>query len=110
MSPPILEGLPDSPYAAELRKARPAGRFAPALEADYLGTFLRENRTLVRLSCTLAVLFIVLRGLEAVMGSGAPGSRSVFFAVLACSLALAWLAWSRRYERFYLLSRSFYSR
>ena len=39
MSPPSLEGLHDSPYAAELRKARPAARFAPALEADYISTF-----------------------------------------------------------------------
>jgi diguanylate cyclase (GGDEF)-like protein len=102
MSPPILEGLPDSLYAAELRKAHPAGRFAPALEADYIATFLRENRPLVRLSCTLAVLFIVLRALEAVIGSGAPESRLPFFVVLACSVTLAWLAWSRRYERYYL--------
>ena len=64
MSPPSLEGLHDSPYAAELRKARPAARFAPAMEADYIRSFLRDNRTLVRLSCTLAVLLIVLRGIE----------------------------------------------
>ena len=60
-SPPSLEGLHDSPYAAELRKARPGARFAPAMEADYLRVFLRDNRTLVRLSCTLAVLLIALR-------------------------------------------------
>ncbi len=102
LSPPSLEGLPDSPYAAELRKARPGGRFAPPLEADYLSTFLRENRALVRLSCTLAVLFALLRGFEVAIGSGAPESRPVFLVVLASSLALVWLAWSRGYERHYL--------
>ncbi|HVS77700.1 MAG TPA: diguanylate cyclase [Steroidobacteraceae bacterium] len=99
---PSLEGLHDSPYAAELRKERVAPRFAPAIEADYLRTHLRESRTLVRLSTTLAVLFIALRGLEVAIGSGAPKSAPIFFAVLAASLALAWLAWSRGYERHYL--------
>jgi diguanylate cyclase (GGDEF)-like protein len=104
LSPPGLEGLPDSPYAAELRKAAPNVRFGPAMEADYVRSFLRDNRTLVRLSCTLAVLFIALRGLEVAVGSGAPrsGSAPVFIAVLATSLVLAWLAWSRGYERHYL--------
>jgi diguanylate cyclase (GGDEF)-like protein len=101
-SPPSLEGLHDSPYAAELRKARPSARFAPAMEADYLRAFLRESRTLVRLSCTLAVLFIVLRGFEAALGSGVKGSGPVFALVLVTSLALVWLAWSHRYERYYL--------
>jgi len=104
MSPPILEGLPDSPYAAELRKARPAARFAPTMEADYVRSFLRENRTLVRLSCTLAVLFQALRALEVVVGGGSAGQASipVFLVVLASSLSLAWLAWSHGYERLYL--------
>ncbi|MHB8815076.1 MAG: hypothetical protein ACYDAE_17640, partial [Steroidobacteraceae bacterium] len=68
-SPPSLEGLFDSPYAAELRKARPAARFARPMEAEYLRAFLRDNLTLVRLSCTLAVLLIALRGFESLVGS-----------------------------------------
>lgn len=102
VTPPSLDGLHDSPYAAELRKAPPAARFAPAMEADYLRASLRDYRPLVRLSCTLAVLFIALRGVEVSIGSGAPRSVPVFCAVLATSLALAWLAWSRSYERHYL--------
>ena len=103
MSPPSLEGLQDSPYAAELRKAHPASRFAPAIEADYLRSVLRQSRALVRLSCTLAVLFIGLRGLEVALGSAVPASsRLTFLVVVAVSLALAWLAWSRSYERHYL--------
>src|SRR5690348_1146729 len=103
MSPPSLEGLQDSPYAAELRKAHPASRFAPAIEADYLRSVLRQSRALVRLSCTLAVLFIGLRGLEVALGSAVPASsRLTFLVVVAVSLVLAWLAWSRSYERHYL--------
>jgi diguanylate cyclase (GGDEF)-like protein len=102
-SPASLEGLNDSPYAAELRRARPAARFAPAMEADYVRSFLRDNRTLVRLSCTLAVLLIALRGLEALIGTtGGQSSAAAFLVVGAASLALVWLAWSRNFERHYL--------
>jgi len=102
LSPPSLEGLPDSPYAAELRKARPSARFEPDMEADYVRSFLRESRTLVRLSCTLAVLLMVLRAIEVRVGAIGETSRPVFLAVLLASIGLAWLAWSRGYERHYL--------
>jgi diguanylate cyclase (GGDEF)-like protein len=103
MSPPILEGLPDSPYAAELRKARPGARFASSMEADYVRSFLRDNHTLVRLSCTLAVLLQVLRASEVLLGSlGGESSLALFLVVLFSSVVLAWLAWSRGYERHYL--------
>lgn len=103
LSPPSLEGLPDSPYAAELRKAHANARFPAAMEAEYVCEFLRDSRTLVRLSCTLAVLLLALRGLEVLVGGNVgQTSRLGFLAVLAASVALAWLAWSRRYERLYL--------
>ena len=103
MSPPSLEGLPDSPHAAELRKARPGARFAPALEAEYVRSFLRDNRTLVRLSCTLAVLLMALRGLEVLVGSAvAQSSGPAFLVASVPSFILVWLAWSRRYESLYL--------
>jgi diguanylate cyclase (GGDEF)-like protein len=102
-SPPSLEGLYDSPYAAELRKARPSARFAPEMEAEYLRAFLRDNRTLVRLSCTLGVLFMVLRGIEVVVGSATgETSRPVFFGVMLAAVILVWLAWSPQYESHYL--------
>ncbi|MDE2263623.1 MAG: GGDEF domain-containing protein [Gammaproteobacteria bacterium] len=103
LSPPTLEGLPDSPYAAELRKARPSARFAAAMEAEYVRGFLRDNRTLVRLSCTLAVLLLALRGFEVLIGgSSGESSRPAFLGVAGTSLILLWLAWSRGYERRYL--------
>jgi diguanylate cyclase (GGDEF)-like protein len=103
ISPPSLEGLDDSPYAAELRKANPAPCFAPAMEADYVRSFLRDNRTLVRLSCTLAVLLIALRALEVLIGgtAGVPAGAA-FLLVGVASVILAWLAWSGHYERRYL--------
>ncbi|MBW4051453.1 MAG: GGDEF domain-containing protein [Proteobacteria bacterium] len=102
-SQPSLEGLEDSPYAAELRKVRPSTRFAPDMEAEYLRAFLAENRSLVRLTSILAVLFIALRAAEAAAGSTIPEhSAPVVFGVLSSSLALLWLAWSRAYERHYL--------
>ena len=102
-SPPSLEGLPDSPHAAELRKARPSARFAPVLEAEYVRSYLRDNRTLVRLSCTLAVLLLALRVLEVRIGTAVGQSSVPAFLVAAVpSFILVWLAWSRRYERHYL--------
>jgi diguanylate cyclase (GGDEF)-like protein len=103
LSPPSFEGLPDSPYAAELRKARASARFPAAMEAEYVCGSLRDNRTLVRLSCTLALLLMALRGIEVLIGSSVgETSRPAFLAVLAASGVLAWLAWSHRYERLYL--------
>src|SRR6185437_2222093 len=103
LSPPSLEGLHDSPYAAELRRARPSARFPRAMEAEYLRAFLRDNRTLVRLSCTLAVLLMALRALEVLLDSATgESSRLSFLGVGAISLILVWLAWSRGYERHYL--------
>lgn len=104
MSPPSLEGLPDSPYAAELRKAQSTPRFAPAMEGEYVQSFLRDNLTLVRLSTTLALLLLALRGLEVHIGIGlaAAASGPIFLGVLVSSVILAWLAWTRHYERHYL--------
>ena len=103
LSPPSLEGLHDSPYAAELRRPRPGARFPRALEAEYIRVFLRGNRTLVRLSCTLAVLLLALRAFEVLIGSSTgESSRAALLGVAAISLILVWLAWSRGYERHYL--------
>ena len=103
ISPPSLEGLYDSPYAAELRKRQLPARFAPAMEADYVLGFLRDNRPLVRLSCTLAVLLVALRCIEVLLGSAVGvSSRPLFLGVLFVSVFLAWISWSRGYERHYL--------
>lgn len=100
---PSLEALPDSPYAAQLRKQPAGARFASPMEAEFLRSRLREDRVLVRIACTLALLLIVLRGGESF--AAAFGIRIIltrFAAVFASSVVLAWLAWSRSYEQRYL--------
>ena len=100
---PGLEALPDSPYAAQLRTGSPGARFPRPLEAEYLRDSLRENRLLIRVVCTLTALLLVLRLAELVIGLGPmrrPGAS--FELVLVTSLALLWLAWGARFERWYL--------
>jgi len=97
-----LDSLPDSPYAAELRKQPASARFAAPVEGEFRSSNLRENRTLVRVACTLALLLIALRGAEVLAVPAARPSLVVFILVLSSSSALAWLAWSRAFERHYL--------
>ncbi len=95
--------LPDSPYAAELRK-RPAGaRFAAPVETEYLRNRLREDRAVVRLTNTLALVLLALRGAESAgAAGGAPMTLMAFTAALASTVVLVWLAWTRSYEQRYL--------
>ncbi len=100
---PSLEALPDSPYAAELRKQPAGARFAAPVEGEYLRSRLREDRALVRFTCTLALLLMALRGSESLASALRSSSVLPVFAVaLGCSIVLAWLAWSRSYEQRYL--------
>ncbi len=97
-----LEALPDSHYAAELRRQPETARFAAPVEAEYRRSALRENRTLIRLACTLALLLLGLRAGEAISGSGSLASLALLPTVVLSSAVLAWLAWSRGFERHYL--------
>ncbi len=97
-----LEALPDSHYAAELLKQPERTRFSTPVEAEYRRSTLRENRTLVRLACTLALVLLGLHAGEVIAGSGSFGSLFLFPVVLMSSAVLTWLAWSRGFERHYL--------
>lgn len=99
---PSLDALPDSPYAAELRKHPGCKRFAAPVEAEFRRSNLRENRSLVRLACTLALLLIALRGAEVLAIPATRPSLALFIVVLSSSSALVWLAWGRAFERHYL--------
>lgn len=99
---PSLDALPDSHYAAELRKQPESARFAAPVEAEYRRSTLRENRALVRLACTLALLLFGLHAGEVIAGSGSFASLVLSPVVLMSSAVLAWLAWSRGFERHYL--------
>lgn len=108
LPPPSPAGLPDSPYAAELRKVPPSERFAPQMESEFVRSRVREDRILVRIACVLALVIIGLRGIESLVGinNGVAPWRvlcvSIFGLVFASSLMLAWLAFSAGYERRYL--------
>lgn len=100
---PSLEALPDSPYAAELRKQPAATRFAAPLEVEYLRHKLRQERWLVRLVCTLAPILLMLRDGEALLfGPQVRIAVAATALVLTAGLALAWLCWSGYYEQHYL--------
>ena len=99
---PGLEALPDSHYAAELRKEPGSRCFIAPVEAEYRRSSLLENRALVRLVCTLALLLFGLHAGEVLAGVAAAGSLVLSAVVLLSSAVLAWLAWSRGFERHYL--------
>ena len=88
--------------------ADPAMRFEPELEAEYLRTRLINGRTLIRMTCLLALVVTVLRLVEiAVTGHGILLRSSPYviifpLVVLLSSLSLAWFAWSPSFVRRYL--------
>jgi diguanylate cyclase (GGDEF)-like protein len=94
---------PDSPYAVEPHRSAADRGFCPRLEAEYGRTRLMDDRALVRVTCVLAVLAAVVRGVEqAVRG---PWNGLVFIdfgLVIASSAVLAAIAWSPSFERLYL--------
>jgi diguanylate cyclase (GGDEF)-like protein len=95
--------FPDSLYAIELQRGTAKRRFCPRLEAEYDRARLMEGRALVRVTCALAVLVAVLRGVEqAVRGSWNGLLLIDFGLVIAGSVVLAAIAWSPAFERSYL--------
>lgn len=98
-----LSALPDSAYAAELRDGSPNRRFSPALEAEYLRARLVDNCVLVRVASVLATLLVAVRFLRQLLVHAGGGPHIIETGlVLAASLALTALAWSRAYARLYL--------
>jgi diguanylate cyclase (GGDEF)-like protein len=97
-----LDVLPDSPYAAELRRGG-TGRFAGDLEAEYSRARLYDRRVLIRAAVLLALVVVAVRGGEnLVFGFPSYGNPYVFGVTLFLSLALAAIAWSPAFERWYL--------
>jgi diguanylate cyclase (GGDEF)-like protein len=98
-----LSIFPDSPYAAELRRGPASLRFTPELETEYASFRLLQSRTLIRVACMLAAVLAVLRGLE----QASQGTWNWLFAadaglIVAGSIALTFVAWSRSFQRLYL--------
>ena len=97
-----LSTYPDSPYAAELQRASPQMRFAPALEAQYLRSRLLDSRTLIRVASILTIFLSTIRGAEqAYEGLWSDVLVLHFSLVIAASLILAAIAWSPQFERLY---------
>jgi diguanylate cyclase (GGDEF)-like protein len=97
-----LSTFPDSPYAAELQRKSPWLRFAAPLEAEYLRSRLLNDRTLIRVACVFSALLTFTRGVEDIYtGSWDLTILIGLFVVMGSSLALAWIAWSRFFERLY---------
>ncbi len=93
----------NSPDGGALRHGTVNRTFSPEFEAEFIRARLRDNRTLIRVVCTLAVLLGVLRGLELLFGGVWHQAHLVgVTAVLVASIALAVIAWSPAFERSYL--------
>ena len=98
-----LATFPNSPYAAELQRGGGSRAFNPEIEAEYVRSHLRDNRTLIRAAAALATLMTASRVADrTLVGTVAPASLLIMSIVLAMSALLAVLAFSRAYERFYL--------
>jgi diguanylate cyclase (GGDEF)-like protein len=99
----ILVAASDSPYAAELPRARQNRRFSPELEAEFVRTRLRDSILLIRVTCALAAVLAVARGVEQTASGFPVGSPAIVLAaVVIASLLLAALAWSSACERLFL--------
>jgi diguanylate cyclase (GGDEF)-like protein len=99
-----LEDFPNSAYADELRRGVGRLRFQELLEAEYAAVHLRRARARVRIWMSLTVVLSVLFTGEQLLRTGAWNMLSAahYGALVPCTIALGWLAWSREYERLYL--------
>ena len=97
-----LSTFPDSPYAMELHRESPWLRFAEPLEAEYLRSRLLSNRTLIAVACVFAALLALVRGMEEIYSNTWDLTIAIgLILVISSSVALAWIAWSRAFERLY---------
>lgn len=102
-APLNLATVPDSPHAAELLRAQQDLRFSPEVEAEYVRTHLLASRLLIRVTCALAAVLVLARGVEQ-MATGFPvgGPALALALVTIASVLLATLAWSSAFERRFL--------
>jgi len=99
-----LDDFPNSDYAHELRRGLADLRFGDALESEYRVAHLRRVRLRVRSWYSLNVVLAVLLAADQVRRNGVWNTLSLAHigALVPCTAALVWLAWSRYYERWYL--------
>ena len=63
-APLNLPAVPDSPHGVELRRAQQDLRLSPELEAEYVRIRLLDSRLVIRVTCALAAVLAVARGVE----------------------------------------------
>jgi diguanylate cyclase (GGDEF)-like protein len=99
-----LDNFPDSPYADELRRGAPYGRFADALEAEYTAAHLQRVRLRVRVWFSVIFFVSVLFTLDQIRRDGVldPYSMLHWAVHLPCIAVLAALPWTRFYQRHYM--------
>jgi len=99
-----LEDFPNSAYAHELRRGLADLRFGDPLEAEYRVAHLQRVRLRVRIWYSVNVALATLFTVDQVRRAGVWNALSLAHigVLVPCTAALAWLAWSRSYERLYL--------
>jgi diguanylate cyclase (GGDEF)-like protein len=104
--PPVglnIEDLPDSPYTQALRTGVRHLRFERELERSFVADHLQRVRLRAQVwssvSAALSLLFVSLQGSQSGIASAAFWEH---MGVPPVTIALAWLSWSRLYERWYL--------
>jgi diguanylate cyclase (GGDEF)-like protein len=98
-----LANFPNSPYAAELQRGGGSRAFSPEIEAEYVRSHLRDNRSLIRAAAALAALTTSARVVDRLLLDQVEASSLLFMSfVLAMSASLAGVAFSSAFERFYL--------
>src|SRR5271170_6639035 len=99
-----LNDFPNSAYADELRRGLARLRFEAPLEAEYTSAHVERVRLRVRIWFSVTIVLSILLTIGQVRRDGLwnPNSIAHLGVLLPCTIALVWLAWSPRYERFYL--------
>lgn len=94
-----LAAVPDSPYAAELLRARQNQLFSPEMEAEYVRTHLLDSRVLIRVTCAFAAVVAVARSVEQTVTGFPVGGPAIALALVTiASVLLAAVAWSSAFE------------
>ena len=104
MNPLNLDDFPNSAYAFELRRGLTQLHFESVLEQEYQEAHLRRMRLRVRIWYSVNLVLAVLFSVDQVSRTGVWNALSLMHvsALVPCTAALAALAWSPQYQRWYL--------
>jgi len=105
-NPINLDDFPNSAHADELRRGLSRLYFDPPLEAEYKSAHLHRVRLRVRIWHSANILVSTLFTVDQVRSTGFWSANSLAHmgVLIPCIVALAWLAWSTKYQRHYLVA------